>query len=222
MKSYGKSKRSSKSRKGNKRRRFNISKRRGGYKLGALKVMRWSSRDTTQNCHVLLTGSDTAPDQVTSTTFMLGDVAGASELTALFDNYVIDKVLYRWVVTRNPEWATTTANRGWSTRVFWCHDFNSSIVLSQAQLFQRAGLREVYLNSDRLQSKWYSLKPAVLVKLYENSLGGESYSPKWRQWIDTSETACPHYGILAGYQNLYAGLNLRLEAKIYMRCAGIS
>lgn len=221
MKTYGKRKRSTKSRKGYKRRRFNIVRRRGT-KPGVLKVMRWSSRDATNNCHLLLQGSDAAPDQMTSTTFQFGDVAGSSELTALFDNYVIDRVLYRWVITRNPDWASTTANRGWSTRVFWTHDFNSSLVPTQAQIFQRAGLREVYLNSDRLQTRWYSLKPSVLVKIYENALGGESYNPKWRQWIDTSETACPHYGILAGYQNLYAGLNLRLEAKIYMRCAGIS
>lgn len=207
------------SKKGGKRRRFNMSRKQqqGGY----LRVMRWSSRDATNSCHILLQGSDAAPDQTGTTTFQLADTAAASELTALFDNYKITKVLYRWVVTRNPDWNSTTANRGWSIRVAWAHDFNDQIVISQAQLFQRAGLKEVYLNSDRLQSKWFSIRPAVLVQQYESAVS-TSYGPKWSQWIDTAETATPHYGIKYAYQNLYAGTNLRLEAKVYMECKGIS
>lgn len=220
MPNYGKKYKSKRkySKKGYKRRRFNMSrKQQGGY----LRVMRWSSRDTAQNCHVLLTGTDAAPDQQATTIFTLGDVAGASEITALFDNYKITKVQYRWVITRNPDWNNTTANRGWSVRVAWAHDFNDQVVIPQALLFQRAGLKEVYLNSDRLQSRWYSIRPAILVNQYE-SLTSTSYGPKWRQWIDTSETATPHYGIKYAYQNLYAGTNLRLEAKIFMECKGIS
>lgn len=207
------------SKKGGKRRRFNMSRKQqqGGY----LRVMRWSSRDATNSCHILLQGSDAAPDQTGTTTFQLADTAASAELTALFDNYKITKVLYRWVVTRNPDWNSTTANRGWSIRVAWAHDFNDQIVISQAQLFQRAGLKEVYLNSDRLQSKWFSIRPAVLVQQYESAVA-TSYGPKWSQWIDTAETATPHYGIKYAYQNLYAGTNLRLEAKVYMECKGIS
>jgi len=201
------------------KRRFNTKRSqygRGGY----LNMVRWSSKDSAQNCHVLHTGSDTLPDSTSATIFTYSDVAGYGEMQSLFDNYRIKRVLYRWVITRNPDWASTTTNRGWSTRVFWRHDFNDQLALTQAQMFQGANLREVYLNSDKLQTRWYSIKPASLTQIYESSTQ-TAYGPKWRQWMDTNDFT-PHYGIKYGWQNLYAGINLRLECKYMMEFKGIS
>lgn len=208
-------------RKVSKRRRFNIPKRRVKYgRIGYFKVMRWSSKDSTNNCHLLLQGNDTLPDVTGATTFALSDVNGYTEIQGIADNYSVDKILYRFVCTRNPDWASTTANRGWSTRICWSHDFNDSAPISQALLFQRANLREAYLNSDRLQTKWYSLKPALLAQMYEGATA-TAYSPKWRQMIDTSDLS-PYYGIKYAVQNLYGGINLRMEAKLYIRAKGTS
>lgn len=217
---YGRKRRSTRtSKKGGKRRRFNIVRRKYP-RMGYFKLMRWSSKDSTNNCHVLLQGNDLVPDNIGATTFALSDMQSYGEMQALFDNYTITRVLYRWVITRTPDWATTNANRGWSTRVMWAHDFNDSTPISQANLYQRAGLREAYLNSDRLQTKWFSLKPAILAQMYEGT-GATAYSPKWRQMIDTADLS-PFYGIKYAYQNLYAGINLRMEAKIFGQFKGIS
>lgn len=208
-----------KSRKVTKRRRFNIPRRKYS-RVGYFKVLRWSSKDSTNNCHVLLQGNDTLPDGTGATTFALSDVNGYTEIQSLFDNYTITKVMYRWVVTRNPDWASTTTNRGWSTRIMWTHDFNDSTPISQALIFQRANLREAYLNNDKLYTKWYKLNPAILAQMFEGA-AATAYAPKWRQMIDTNDLS-PHYGIKYAYQNLYAGINLRLEAKMIIKAKGTS
>lgn len=190
-------------------------------RTGFFKIMRWSSKDSTNNCHVLLQGNDTVPDNIGATTFALSDLNGFGELQSLFDNFRVTRVIYRWVVTRNPDWASTTTNRGWSTRIMWSHDFNDSTPISQALLFQRANLKEAYLNNDKLYTRWYSLKPAVLTQMYESPTA-TAYKPAWLQWMDTNDNAAPHYGIKYAYQNLYTGINLRLEAKVYVECKGIS
>lgn len=201
------------------RRRFNTTRKQSG-RSGFLRMVRWSSKDSTQNCHFYINGNDTLPDGTGTTTFAYSDVAGYTEMQNLFDNYRITRVLYRWVIGRNPDWATTATNRGWSTRIVWRHDFNDAAVITQAQLYQGANLREVFLNSDKLQSRWYSIKPASLNQMYESAVAS-AYSPKWRQWMDTNDFTT-HYGIKYAYGNLYAGLNLRMECKIVMEFKGIS
>lgn len=190
-------------------------------KSGFLKAMRWSSKDSANTCHVLIQGSDALPGSYNTTTFSLFDLASYGEFLNLFDNYRITRVVYRWVVTRSPDWNSTTANRGWSIRVGWCHDFNDSIGINQLNIWQRSNLKEAYLNTDKLKTKWYSLRPSCLMQLYEGT-GATAYAPKWRQWVDTADYSMPHYGIKYAYDNLYTGCNLRLEAKIYCEFKGVS
>lgn len=204
------------------RRPFNMRRPRGQIRSGYLRILRWSSKDATNNCHVLHQGSDAAPDLAGFVeTFSMANCNGYLEQVNLFDNFRVMRVLYRFCLSRNPDWASTTANRGWSTRIFWSHDFNDTTGLTQAGLFQRSNLKEVYLNNDKLTTKWYSLKPAMLTQGYESAIAN-SYTPRWRQWLDTNDAPTPHHGIKYGFNNLYAGLNLRMEAKIIMECKGIS
>lgn len=206
--------------KGYKKRSFNMTKRYSSPSMGRMKIMRWSVNDTGANCHLVRTGDDSVPTNIGVATFALNQVQSNTEITNLFDNYRITRVLYRWVVTRDPSQATL--NKGWSVRVVWAHDFNDSNQISIANLYQRQGLREVYINSDRLTTKWYSLKPATVASFYESGVAGVAYSPKWGQWFDTSDNTTTHYGIKYGYDNLFAGMFLRMEAKVYMECKGIS
>jgi len=201
------------------KRKFNTKRSQYG-RGGFLNMVRWSSKDATGNCHVTYSGVDLVPDNIAATTFAYSDVTGYGEMQSLFDNYRINKILYRWVLNRTPDWSTTNGNRGWSVRVFWRHDFNDSTPIAQNLLFQGGNLREVYLNTDRLQTKWYTLRPSTLSTMYEGATA-TAYSPKWRQWMDTNDFTT-HYGIKLGYNNLYAGLQLRLECKYVMEFKGIS
>lgn len=77
---------------------------------GYLKTVRWSNRDTTNLCHQLIPGTSTgAPSAILTTVFYLSDLANSGEFTALFDNYRINKVLYRWVLRKDSYTETNPA-----------------------------------------------------------------------------------------------------------------
>jgi len=186
---------------------------------GFCKILRWSSKDTGNNCHVQYVGNDSNNSSDFSNTFTITDAANSSELSNLFDTYRLTYIKYRWVATRSTDWATTTTLRGYDIRITWCHDFNDSSTISRLALMQRSNLRECYLNQNKMQSKWYSLKPAVLTQMYESTTTS-AYAPKWKQWLDTNDPA-PHYSIKGTYSELNSGLALRLEAKLYFQFKGV-
>lgn len=203
------------------RKRVYKSKKKFG-RTGFFKIMRWSSLNSSANCHLQLLGDDTLPNQAGITTFALNNLSGVGEIQSLFDNYRITKVLYRWVLTRDPSAdAVTTANRGLFPRINWVHDFNDGTSISRSQMYQHANMKEVFLNENFQKTRWYPLNPACVVKLFETTLN-DSYSSKWRQWIDTAEAATPHYGLKYVVDQLYSNMSLRLEAKIMVECKGIS
>lgn len=188
---------------------------------GMIRTVRWSSKDSGNQCHVQYVGNDVNNSADFTAQFSLGDVANFGEFVSLFDNYRITGVKYRWILTRTPDWATTTTLRGYPVRVTWCHDYNDSTSISRLALYQKANLKEVLLDVNKLQTRWYSLRPACLSQIYEG-VTGTAYSPKWKQWMDTNDSACPHYGIKGTYSELNAGVGLRLEAKIMMEFKGVS
>lgn len=217
-------KRTYKKRKTTKRRRsYNMTRRRiyRKPKSGFLRTIKWSNRDAANLCHNTNNGSDAVSESTGSASFQLTDLQASSEFTAVFDQYRLVKVLYRWVVTRDTDWATTTTNRGYPVRILWCHDFNDSTPPSSSELMQRAGMREVYINGDdRPVSRWYKLNPATLMVGYESSVAS-SYVPKWRQWIDMASSSTPHYGLKWWVGNLFSGINLRLEVKEIYEFKGV-
>ena len=202
-----------------KRRRFNISSRRKYGRTGHLRVLRWSAKDTTNNCHVQYVGNDVNNSADFALTFAITDCANSAELTSVFDQYSIQRIMYRWVAIRSTDWASTTTLRGYDIRVTWCHDFNDSSTISRLAQMQRANLREVLLNQNKMYSKWYSLKPACLQQMYESTTT-TAYAPKWNQFLDTNDPA-PHYGMKGTYSELNAGLGLRLEAKFVLKFKGV-
>lgn len=214
-KKYGKKRTTRRSRKSMPYRRRRTTKK-GGF----LKVIRWSS-NATPNVHFNLVGNDAVFSGTSTTYFCMSHVNGFTELVSLFDNFRISKVLYRWVITRNPDQATTAANKGLYPRLVWTHDFNDSSPISRDLIYQRANMKEAYFTDNMQKTRWFSLKPASLSTVYETGVSN-AYSPKWLQWLDTSDNATPHYGIKFAWDQLYAGVSCNLEAKIIMECKGIS
>lgn len=188
---------------------------------GFAKVVRWSANDSSNFCHQQINGNDVTPFLDAATTFGLNSVVANSELTALYDNFRITLVKYRWVITRNPDQIATTANKGIYPRLVWCHDFNDQQNVSRNILYQRSNMREVFFNDQYQKTKWYTLRPSTLTQMYESAVA-TAYKPTWGAWLDTSDVATPHYGIKYSITDLYGGVNIRLEAKIYMEFKGIS
>lgn len=203
-----------------KRRPYNIPRRRKmPPRAGYFKVIRWSSA-VSGNRHLTIVGNDTIFSGTNTTTFALNNVNGVSELVSLFDNFRVVKVLYRWVCLRNPDLSTGT-NKGLYPRINWTHDFNDSTIITRDQIYQRANMKEVYFTDSYQKTRWYSLNPSILMQAYESGVA-TAYSPKWRQWLDTSDQATPFYGIKYAWDTLFAGVEVAMEAKLIIECKGIS
>lgn len=203
------------------KRKRTYRKRSSTSKGGYLKVIRWSSQDGTNNCHTTITGSDAVPTTDGAALFALNNVNGAGEIVSLFDNFRITKVLYRWVITRTPDQVTTAGNKGLFPRIVWTHDFNDSTLINRTLIYQRSNLKEVYMSDNFQKTKWYSLSPAILTQMYESTVNN-AYQPTWKKWIDTSDQATPHFGIKYNVDQNFTGMTVRLEAKLFIECKGIS
>lgn len=185
------------------------------------KVLRWSSADATNNCCLTITGNDAVPSTDGSALFQLNHVNGFNELVNLFDNYRMLKVMYRWVITRDPNSVTTTANKGLYPRIVWTHDFNDGAAITRSQIYQRANLKEAFMGDNYQKTRWYTIKPAVLAQMYESGVA-TAYSPQWRKWLDTADNATPHYAVKYNIDQNFTGMTVRMEAKILVECKGIS
>lgn len=197
--------------------------RRKTAKSGYLKLIRLSNKDTTKNVHYTITGNNLVPSNYFALTFALDDVNGNGEIKSLFDNYRIVKVLYRFVMERDITSLGAAGSTGVGNypRVNWVHDFNDSTAITRQQMMQHAGMREFWFTSDRQHSRWYSLNASSLVQQYE-SPSATAYKPVWRSWVDTGDSAMPHYGLKIAYDNLYASNNIYIECKYIIECKGIS
>lgn len=189
---------------------------------GFLRLVRWSNNDTASNVHYVVAGDNTINSGIFATTFSLSQVAGVGELKSLFDNYRITRVMYRFVIRRNPSQnAGASANNGVYPSIRWVHDFNDSTAISKLQMMQHAGLREFYFGDTKQVSRWYSIKPSLLSTTYESGVTN-AFSPVWRKWLDTADDAAPHYGLKCAWDNFHSGMTLNIEAKIVIECKGIS
>lgn len=206
------------------RSRAKLVRRRGRSKFprsGHLRAIRLSNADSTYNAHYVITGSDLTYYGNVALVFNMSNIAGATEMVNLFDNFRITKVLYRFVMQRNPDQVTTSGFKGIYPRLTWCHDFNDSTAITRNQIMQRSNVREFQFSDSSVATRWYSLNPSVLVQMYETTTSS-AYSPKWRQWLDTSDSVTPHYGVKLAWDQCYLGQTIIMECKYVMEFKGIS
>lgn len=204
-----------------KRRPYNMTRKKYG-KSGFLKMVRWSNNDFNSNVHYVVVGDNAVNSGVFATTFALSQVAGSAEIKSLFDNYRITRVMYRFLIKRDPSQnAGAITGNGLFPSIRWVHDFNDSAAISKVQMMQHAAMREFYFTEQRQHSKWYSLKPALLSTTYESGVTN-AYSPVWRRFLDTSDDTAPHYGLKCAWDNAYSGMIIQIEAKLVIECKGIS
>lgn len=201
------------------RRPFNLTRRK---RTKFFRVTRWSNNEVSNNVHLTIQGS-AAGNNIGSTNFRFSHAAGSGELRALFDNYCLRKVTYRWCLGRNPDYTTTASKPGVFPRLTWVHDFNDANPIDRSTMLQHPKMREHWFTESSQKTRWYTLKPASLVAMYETGLT-TAYKPAWGQFVDTNDVDMTHYGIKYCYNELYEGngMNIYLEAKLTFDCKGIS
>lgn len=164
-------------------------------------------------------GSDTVPSSGAAQTFTLNDIPGNTDFTNLFEEYQIAGIAYRFVVNRNPDFATV--NKGFPIRIMMVHDHNDSTAPgSFAELQQYPNVRELWLGADRPTSRWYWLKPNTINVGYTSGVAS-NYGVDYKRWIDTGNTFTPYYGLKYLYDQNYAGITLFLECKYYVKLKNV-
>ena len=131
-------------------------------------------------------------------TFSLSDVVGYSEFEALYDRYMITCVVMRFRIINNPDATRTHAsNLDWNTtnwfpRLFYCPDYDDNSTETVGTLRERAKTKMKVLKPNSYFK--VVVKPACTIQTYYTAAGA-GYAPKWKQWIDMSQSGVPHYGL---------------------------
>lgn len=156
--------------------------------------------------------------------FKLSDLGNYTEFTALFDQFKISGIKYRWVVNRNPDYGGVVVSNVYNTvvqgqypRIMWVHDYDGSAAAPANfnELQQYPKMKEVYLTPDRPYTKWFYFKPARLAVDYESATLS-AYRPIWNGFIDASSVDTPHYGIRCFGDAVNTNIQLRLECWYYL------
>lgn len=166
-------------------------------------------------------GADALPNYFGAITFKLGDIPNAGEFSSLFDRYKLSGVAYRFVLRKDPAWATTAANKGVFPSIYWVYDYdddNAPASLNEIQQYPK--FMEHYFSESRMSSPWRFFRPAHLNVGFE-SVTNSYYMPTWKGFIDMASLTVPHYGIKYGVQNLFTGLTLTMETRYYFQCKGV-
>lgn len=158
-----------------------------------------------------------------SYSFALTDLTNYTEFTALFDQFKIAGIKYRWVLNRNPDFAGAVVSTVYNTvvqgqypRIMWVQDYDGGAAPANfAELQQYPRMKEVYLTPDRPATRWYYFKPARLAVEYESATLS-AYRPTWKGFIDVASTDTPCYGIRAFGDSLNSNVQLRLECWYYL------
>lgn len=188
-----------------------------------------------RNCHSFRRWGNPERWDVTSTsglggmTFSLSDVLGYSEFEALYDRYMITCVVLRFRLINNPD-ATWTLNgapqalSNWFPRLFICPDYDDNSAESVATLRERAKTKMRVLRPNQYFK--IVVKPALTVQTYYTTTGA-GYAPKWKQWVDMSQSGVPHYGLKWAVDT--SGIDpadtqpfkLEIEKQYYFKCKDV-
>lgn len=149
-------------------------------------------RDVSNDFTVDLSGSTYSVSE--TLTFNLTQIAGYSELTAIYDQYTIDRI-YLKLMYSPLHLIGTEAGQSPNQSVY---------VMTNVPLSRDGGdtpsLEQFKANpSSKLfnlvpgQTRNFSFKPNVLTMLYE-AAASTAYGPKFDQWINIADETTPHHG----------------------------
>jgi len=156
---------------------------------------RWAdgAYDSTINCSSTSAGF--------ATNFQFQKLLNNSELTGLYDRYMITRVICHVQLLTNPDAVVpfnsvvppVTQNvSNWFPTFWWIADYDDDTTPDLTTLKQRPKARCFVMRPNK-QYK-LSIKPAVSVQTYATATSA-GYAPKWNTWIDMAQATVPHYGL---------------------------
>lgn len=145
----------------------------------------------------------------------LADVPSFTDFTNLFDQFRISGISVR-IIPRFTQALQSTGAPLPPGELFTCMDYdgNGPTTLAGIQQYQNTKMTRGHV----VHKRFY--KPAVLVAAYQSAIA-TSYVPKWNQFIDTADSATPHYGLYGMVANNGAVVDYDLQATYYIQCKNV-
>lgn len=149
--------------------------------------------------------------------FTLSEVTGVGDFTSLYDQYRIDYVVQKFYLRIDP--SAQAAASSFFPALYWARDYDSSAILSQDEMRERANMKTAILRPDRPITIKY--KPNLLREVWANSTT-TTYEPVWGKWIDIAVTNARHFGHCWNINN-FTNTNYRLEIETcyYFSCKSV-
>lgn len=202
------------------------SKRGGGRRANRLKTLSRYNLHMYKRWATPLWQTATSPATAYNNvlTFDLSQVRNSSELTALYDQYMIVGVKVIFQLMTNPDattWLNSSSNNNASNfypKLFYCRDYDNATVETTNDLRERNNTKSRILRPNSAVSIY--VRPAIRNQVYLDGVTTAT-SPIWKNWLDCSTTQVPHYGFK--YSIDFLGLttandyNLRIEQVYYLK-----
>jgi hypothetical protein len=131
-------------------------------------------------------------------TFKLSDVRNSSELTALYDQYMITGCKVRFRLVTNPDaenLINSSVNPSASNfypKLMYTRDYDNDSVETPNDLRERNTTKMKILRPNQYIDVF--VRPAIRNQVYLDGVTTAT-SPIWKQWLDCSTTQVPHYGL---------------------------
>ena len=122
--------------------------------------------------------------------FTLGMLPSASDFTNLYDEYRINKVVFKIIPKFSQVLSTSGSGTSILTQVHTAIDYDDSLALPTG-----TALSEITQYQTHKMSRGNAIHQRVVVPKCELSVGGSTSAPKALQWIDCDNTSILHNGI---------------------------
>lgn len=147
--------------------------------------------------------------------FSLDSIPNYTELTSMFDQYMIYGVKISWRLVLSPE--AQAANISTYPNLYVRKDYDNSVAENAAAIMQDNKCKRFILLPNRLRSIY--VRPSTLNLMSDGA--ATITSPQWNKWIDASYPAVSHYGVKVAVDTL--GINLdafrvQTEYTYYIAC----
>lgn len=152
--------------------------------------------------------------------FRLSDLPNSAEITALYDQFMITKIILKFIPYRNIAELTNAAASGGlgGGRLITVidNDDSTNITADSAREYSTAKITNYGRTHIRV------LTPAILRQMYESSIS-TAYTPAFKQWISTTDPTAIHYGVKGGLivndsAAVTASIQYSIEATYYFKC----
>lgn len=148
------------------------------------------------------------------TAISFSQIANSAEFSALYDQYKLNLVKLQFWLRVDP--SAQAAASAISPKLFWFRDMDDNVPASMTEMRERARCKIAVLRTDRPVTIW--VKPNVLAEVYRG-VGTTTYSPKFGQWLDMTNTDVTHYGVKWNIDNLTnTNYYVDIESTYYFQC----